>query len=267
MKGICCFCFYKHHTRIAMAITYNEITRTFYLDGKDITYAFYINEYDYAEHLYYGKRIGHDDLRYIRGQWGKSQVASIPGADIATGIRTYNHFGSELTFYGTGDYREPMVEIMNPAGDRLTQLLYDSYEILTEKPAIKGMPSMRGEETLVLHLKDKVNRFACDLYYTIYEDTGVIARRAVYKNKSNNVIVLNRAYSFAMTLPHMNYDVISLYGCWAKERRIDRISMHHGVVSIDSKRTTSSATLNPFMALAEKGTTEEQGNVYGISLI
>lgn len=250
-----------------MAITYNKSSRTFYLDGKGTTYVFFVNEHNYLEHLYYGKTIGHDNLEYIRGQWGRSRVASIPGADIATGIKSYNHFGSELTFYGTGDYREPMVEIMNPAGDRLTQLLYDSHEILTEKSAIKGMPSMRGEETLVLHLKDKINGFACDLYYTIYEDTGVIARRAVYKNESNNVIVLNRAYSFAMTLPHMNYDVISLYGCWAKERRIDRIPMHHGVVSIGSKRTTSSATLNPFMALAEKGATEEQGNVYGISLI
>lgn len=250
-----------------MAIKYNKSSRTFYLDGKGTTYVFFVNEHNYLEHLYYGKTIGHDNLEYIRGQWGRSRVASIPGADIATGIKSYNHFGSELTFYGTGDYREPMVEIMNPAGDRLTQLLYDSHEILTEKSAIKGMPSMRGEETLVLHLKDKINGFACDLYYTIYEDTGVIARRAVYKNESNNVIVLNRAYSFAMTLPHMNYDVISLYGCWAKERRIDRIPMHHGVVSIGSKRTTSSATLNPFMALAEKGATEEQGNVYGISLI
>ena len=252
-----------------MAITYNKSTRTFYLDGEGITYAFYINEYDYVEHLYYGKTIDHDDLRYIRGLWGRSCIAAVPGYDIDVdeGVKSYNHFGSELTFYGTGDYREPMVEVVNPAGDRLTQLLYDSHEILSEKPAIKGMPSMRGGETLVLHLKDKVSGFACDLYYTVYENTGVIARRAVYKNESNKVIVLNRAYSFAMTLPHMEYDVISLYGCWAKERKIDRISMHHGVVSIDSKRTTSSATLNPFMALAEKGTTEEQGDVYGISLV
>ena len=252
-----------------MAISYNESTKTFYLDGKGITYAFYINEFDYVEHLYYGKTIGHDDLRYIRGLWGRSVIAAVPGydVDVDSGVQSYNHFGSELTFYGTGDYREPMVEIVNPAGDRLTQLLYDSYEILPEKPAIKGIPSMRDGETLVLHLKDKVSGFACDLYYTVYEDAGVIARRAVFKNESENVILLNRAYSFAMTLPHMGYDVISLYGCWAKERRVDRIPMHHGVVSIDSKRTSSSATLNPFMALAEKGATEEQGNVYGISLI
>ena len=254
-----------------MAITYNESIRTFYLDGKGITYAFYINEFDYAEHLYYGKTIGHDDLRYTRGVWGGSSDATVPGYDVYAGadrpVKSYNHFGSELTFFGTGDYREPTVEVVNPAGDRLTQLLYDSHEILPEKPAIHGMPSMRGGETLVLHLKDKVSGFACDLYYTVYEDVGVIARRAVYKNEGEKTIVLNRAYSFAMTLPHMKYDIISLYGCWAKERKIDRIPMHHGVVSIDSKRTTSSAILNPFMALAEKGATEDQGNVYGISLV
>ena len=250
-----------------MAIKFDKVSRTFYLDGKDITYAFFINEYDYAEHLYYGKTIGHDDLRYTRGTFGGSAVVKLSRPDVKTAVKSYNHFGSELTFHGTGDYREPMVEVVNPAGDRLTQLLYDSHEILSGKPAIKGMPSMRGGETLVLHLKDKVSCLACDLYYTVYEDTGVIARRAVYKNESKDVIMLNRAYSFAMTLPHMEYDVVSLYGCWAKERKIDRIPMHHGVVSIDSKRTSSSATLNPFMALAEKNATEEQGNVYGISLI
>ena len=250
-----------------MAIKFDKVSRTFYLDGKDITYSFFINEYDYAEHLYYGKTIGHDDLRYIRGTFGGSAVVKLSRPDVKTAVKSYNHFGSELTFHGTGDYREPMVEVVNPAGDRLTQLLYDSHEIVSGKPAIKGMPSMRGGETLVLHLKDKVSCLACDLYYTVYEDTGVIARRAVYKNESKDVIMLNRAYSFAMTLPHMEYDVVSLYGCWAKERKIDRIPMHHGVVSIDSKRTSSSATLNPFMALAEKNATEEQGNVYGISLI
>lgn len=250
-----------------MAIKFDKVSRTFYLDGKDITYAFFINEYDYAEHLYYGKTIGHDDLRYTRGTFGGSAVVKLSRPDVKTAVKSYNHFGSELTFHGTGDYREPMVEVVNPSGDRLTQLLYDSHEILSGKPAIKGMPSMRGGETLVLHLKDKVSCLACDLYYTVYEDTSVIARRAVYKNESKDVIMLNRAYSFAMTLPHMEYDVVSLYGCWAKERKIDRIPMHHGVVSIDSKRTSSSATLNPFMALAEKNSTEEQGNVYGISLI
>ena len=41
-----------------MAITYQESTRTFFLDGKGVTYAFCVNDYDYLEHLYFGKIIG-----------------------------------------------------------------------------------------------------------------------------------------------------------------------------------------------------------------
>ena len=251
-----------------MSITFNTESKIFYLDGKNITYAFFINEYGYAEHLYFGKQIGHDDIRSMRSSGAGSFIATIPGIDLNTkGIKSYQHFPSELSFFGTGDYREPAVMLTHSNGDRLVELLYDSYEILSEKPAIGGIPSMRGGETLVVHLKDKINGFACDLYYTVYDDCSVIARRAVYKNFTDNTVMLDRAYSFSFSLPRNDYDVISLYGAWAKERHVERAPMRHGVTSIDSKRTTSSATLNPFMAIVDNTTTEEFGNAYGISLI
>ena len=114
--------------------------------------------------------------------------------------------GTELSFFGISDYREPCVLVQNPEGDRLTELLYCGYEILDEKPRISGMPSMRGKETLVLHLFDEVKGFGADLYYTVYDDCDVIARRIVYKNCSENTVSLLRAYSFSMTLPENDYD-------------------------------------------------------------
>lgn len=249
-----------------MSITFIKETNTFYLDGKNVTYAFFINQFGYAEHLYYGNTIGHDDLTYLRGRGCGSRDATVPGYD-GGGINSYHYFPSELAFFGTGDYREPAVELLNPAGDRLTELLYDSHEILQEKPKINGMPALRGGETLVVHLKDKVTAFACDLYYTVYDDTDVIARRAVYINGGESRVTLNRAYSFSFGLPSQNYDFISLYGGWARERTIERIPIHHGVVSIDSKRAASSAVLNPFIALAERGSDEDKGNVYGFNLV
>lgn len=254
-----------------MAITYDSSSKTFYLDGKGVTYAFFINDWDYAEHLYYGKTIGHDDLRYIREMGGLSTAAVVPGEirprDIWRRMDSYHVFPSELTFFGSGDYRESAVHVEDSMGVRVSQLLYDSHEILPEKPEISGMPSMRGGETLVVHLHDKYNDFWADLYYTVYDDAGVIARRVVYRNGGKDTLKLRRAYSFAMSLPDQEYDCITLYGAWAKERKIERIPLHHGVVSVDSKRTTSSATLNPFMALAKKGATEEYGEVYGINLV
>ena len=254
-----------------MAITFDSASKTFYLNGKGVTYAFYINEWDYAEHLYFGKTIACDDLRYIREMGGLSALAVIPGEirpkEIWRRIDSYHVFPSELTFFGSGDYRESAVHVEDSNGVRVSQLLYHSHEILAQKPAINGMPSMRGGETLVVHLHDQYNDFWADLYYTVYDDAGVIARRVVYRNGGKDTLKLRRAYSFTMSLPDQEYDCITLYGAWAKERKIERIPLHHGVVSIDSKRGTSSATLNPFMALAKKDATEEFGDVYGISLV
>lgn len=193
-----------------------------------------------------------------------SCAATIPGHFDSP---SYINFVPELAFYGTGDYREPAVMVQTAKGDRICELLYDGYDILDEKPKITGMPCMRGEETLVLHLRNRHNGFAADLYYSVFDDCDVIARRVVYKNTSNEGMTLDRAYSFSVGFPKKEYDVMSLHGSWGNERSIQSIPLHHGVVSIDSKRCTSSAILNPFMALLEKNTTEDHGEAIGVSLV
>lgn len=250
-----------------MPISFNAENKTFYLDGKGYTYAFAVNEVGYLEHFYFGKPISHDDLVYTRTSGGVSCAATIPGLDTQDIPVSYSFFQSELTFFGTGDYREPAVHVENDEGDRLTELLFDSFEILREKPKMSGMPSCRGKETLVVHLKDRVTSFMADLYYTVYDDAAVIARRVVYKNGRDKNVTLKRAYSFTLSLPDNNYDILTLHGAWAQERHIQRNPMQYGVTSIDSKRTTSSATLNPFMALLSPETTESLGEAWGVSLV
>ena len=249
-----------------MAIFFDKSTKTFYLEGKTCTYSFFINNQGYLEHLYFGKRIAHDFLLYTRAFGGHSCEAHIPGEE-REGLNCYNVFASELTSHGLGDFREACIHAEHKEGDRLTELLYVSHEILDHKPKMNGMPSMRDGETLVVHLYDQYKSFGADMYYTVYDDCDVVARRVVYKNERNERVTLNRAYSFNFTLPSQEYDCITLYGAWAKERQIERTPVHHGVFSIDSKRTSSSATLNPFLALVESDATEKSGSAYGISLI
>ena len=250
-----------------MAIYFDKETKTFYLEGKSTTYAFFINNFGYAEHLYYGKKIHRDYLLHTRSGGRNSFISTTPGADECKGIHSFNHMNPEISFHGTGDYREATVHPKFESGDRLTTLLYAGYEILDEKPRISGMPSLDGGKTLVLHLFDEVKSFGADLYYTVYDDCDVIARRIVYVNSSDERINLDRAYSFAMSLPTGSYDMIDLYGGWACERTPERTPLHFGVSSIDSKRATSSAALNPFMAIVESDTTENCGSAYGISLV
>ncbi len=249
-----------------MAIMFNEQTKTFFLDGKDMTYAFRVTESGYLAHLWCGCPIGHDDLSFHNARGRISFCPTSPGG-ITTSPRGYYTFHPEISFFGTSDYREPSVQIQTADGDRLCDLVYASHEILDTKPAISGMPSMRGGETLVVHLKDLYSDFGADLYYTVYDDASVVARRVVYVNNTDRPIKLLRAYSFAFGLPGQEYDVMSLQGSWACERTPEVIPMHHGVVSIDSKRCTSSATLNPFIAVMSKGATETTGRVIGVNLI
>ena len=248
-----------------MAITFDKNTSTFFLDGKGITYAFTVNASGYPEHLYFGATVAHDPLFFTRSGGGGSCVPSIPGAFDP--FVTYQNVPAELTFFGNGDYREPTVSVTSPSGDRLTELLFDGYEILPEKPRISGMPSLSGGETLVLHLLDRHSLFAADLYYTVYDDAAVIARRAVYRNLSEEPVRLDRAYSFALSLPECGYDLLSLEGAWARERTPERAPMRRGVVSVDSKRASSSAVLNPFLGILSKETTETFGEAYGVSLV
>ncbi len=252
-----------------MSITYHQPSRTFYLEGKDISYVFFINHAGYAEHLYLGEKIPHDLLLFTRAAGPGAACATVPGRDDQGKVPlcSYHEFSPELAFFGTGDFREPAVQATMPAGDRLTELLYDGHEILPEKPPIPGMPSLSGGATLVLHLRDRVNGFGADLYYTVYDDCNVIARHAVYHNGGRETVTLRRAYSFSMGMPGHAYEALTLFGTWAGERQIDRTPLHHGVFSIDSKRTSSSALLNPFLALLSPHTTEETGEVWGFSLV
>ncbi len=246
-----------------MSIYFNESNKNFYLDGKNITYSFCVNRANYLTHTYFGKKISHEfNLGYFYPGGGNSFMATIPGKNYG-----YGEMPPEITFFGTSDYREPTVEFENKIGDRCIELLYVGHEILENKPQMKTMPSMNGGETLVVHLLDNINSFGADLYYTVYDDCDVIARRIVYKNLSNEKIKLNRAYSFVLSLPENDYQVLSLHGSWANERFEQMTPVQYGVVEIDSKRTSSSAFLNPFVAFVKNDTNEENGEAIGINLV
>ena len=249
-----------------MSIYFNSETKTFFLEGKDYTYAFGINEANFPEHYYFGARIGRDDLRYALATGGNSTEACVPGM-TNSGRNSYNNYGAEISTYGSGDYHECSLAILFQNGCRLNEFRYVGHEILAEKPRIPGMPSLSGGETLCLHLKDKNSAVEVKLYYTVYEDAAILCRRTEVINRTDERISLLRAYSFTLELPRTDYDVLSLEGAWATERRPQRIPMHRGVVSIDSKTGSSSATLNPFMAILDRNTDEYQGQAIGINLV
>lgn len=248
-----------------MSITFNEQNKTFYLSGKGYSYVFRINSVGYPEHLHFGGEIPMDDVAFVKAYGSRSQPATPAGIDDPK--LSYHHISPEISFFGTGDFREPTFLAESEAGHTLCDLEYVGHDILIEKPSICGMPCLDGGETLVLHLKDKFSDLCADLYYTVYSDASVITRRIVYKNCGDKTVKLRRAYSFTLGLFGNDYDVITFPGNWMAERTPERRPLAHGVTVADSKRYSSSATMNPFMVVTRKDTTERFGEAYGISLV
>lgn len=250
-----------------MAIYFDESTRTFFLEGKNISYVFGINETNFPEHYYFGSRIGRDDLRYtIENNIGDTAEAAIPGK-ILNYRTSYNYYSSEFSMYGNSEYRECSFQMMFSNGSRINEFLYDSYEILPEKPAIPGMPSMRGGETLKLTLKDKNSNMRVNLFYTVYDDAAIVCRHMEVVNGTSEDVTLLRAYSFAMDINRNDYDVLTLEGAWGRECRPERTPLLHGTICIDCKSGSSTRRLCPVMVLLDKNTDEQNGAALGVNLV
>lgn len=246
-----------------MAIFFDEQQKIFYLEGKNTTYAFGIHPSGCLQHLYYGKKVGRDDLHYIAAAGPSAFALRLPEDEKTS----YQHIWAEAPAYGRGDFREPMYALRTVTGDRLSELTYVRHEILAEKPMPKGLPALREGETLTVELADKVHPFTVRLYYTVYDDSDALARRVEYLNNGDGAIFLDRAFSFSVDLPRSDFDVITPYGVWAREFQLDRTPIRHGVTEIGSKYGATSATTNPFLVLATTGADEQKGEVYGFNLV
>jgi alpha-galactosidase len=250
-----------------MAIYFNPENQFFYLEGKNLSYVFGINRTGFPEHYYFGTRIGRDDLAYTyEANIGDSGEAAIPGKVHAGGL-SYNVYRSEVSFYGNGEFRECSLQLLQKNGSRLNEFLYETHEILAEKPALAGMPSMRGGETLKLTLKDKLSEMRVHLFYTVYDDAAVIARRMEVENRTDEDVKILRAYSFALDVVGSDYDLLTIENAWAREGKPERTPLPHGIVCIDEKSASSTRRHSPAMALIGKNTTEDMGCALGVNLI
>ena len=250
-----------------MAIYFSEETKTFYLEGKNLSYVFGINKTGFPEHYYFGTRIGRDDLAYTyESNIGDSGEAAIPG-EVHAGGKSYNIYSSEFSVYGLGEFRECSFQTLFGNGARLQEFLYETHEILAAKPAIPGLPSMRGGETLKLTLKDKISGMRVHLFYTVYDDAAVVARHMEVENCTGEDVKLLRAYSFALDVCGADYDLVTIENAWAREGKPERTHLPHGIVCMDEKSASSTRRHSPAMALLSKDATEEHGSALGVNLI
>lgn len=122
-------------------------------------------------------------------------------------------------------------------------------------------------ETLEITVEDKVAQLEIILSYTAFKEHAVLVRSAKVMNKSQGSVSIEKIMSLSLDFPTSDYDLVHLNGTWAREAQITRESILPGIKVLDSKRGASSHQQNPFFAIVDPYATEQQGEVFGFSLV
>lgn len=253
--------------------TFSEELLTFTLETAGATYAFAASEEGFLLHVYYGKKLGDDDLSYLlRLNENPFSLKS----NLRDKVSFMDAKGFEYPCHGTGDFREPCLTVMDKDGMSACELKYRSHEIVKGKPALqqKDVPcipstwsSQDEAETLIVTMHDSHLALRAELMYTVFSGLDVITRSVRFYNEGSDSIGLRSVLSACVDFDSDKYDMITLNGGWGRERMVERAPLRHGKQRIDSSRGESSHQYNPFAALASRSADEDSGEVFGFNLI
>lgn len=227
-----------------------------------------VDEEGFLGQIYYGPRIPDDNMRCLLRL---DEPPYVPSQNIGERASFYDVFPFEYPAWGGGDFREPCLRVETSEGGLCCQLFYRSHKIYAGKKPLNGLPAGFGGNrectTLEILCCDPVLDVQVILSYTVFEDVDVICRSARIKNNGTMPLTLKAALSACLTLDGYDFDIITLPGAWAHERRIDRRPVSSGKQGAFSLRGISSHQFNPFLALAEHKATQEHGLVYGMCFV
>lgn len=253
-----------------MPIFFDEAQGLFHLQSRNTSYIIQL-VHGYPAHAYFGAKLRHgSNLDQLLTFQERASFSPNPIPEDKS--ISLDSLPQEYPQYGTSDFRSPAYQVRLANGTRATELTYRSHRIVPGKPALEGLPAVYVEqdheaETLELELEDHVSGLVVVLSYTVFAEFDAIARSARLTNGSSEPLQLERALSASVDFPDAAYDALYLSGAWARERHVQRRRLAPGVTGISSRRGSSSHQQNPFLALLRPDATEQQGEVYGFSLV
>lgn len=244
-----------------MGIIFNENERVFKLDTKDTSYIMGIEEdLGHLVHIYYGKK--------LRG--GGSPVP-MPRINFANKIWFMDGNAMEYPAGGCGDFREHCIEIKTKEGYTALEPVYVSHNIYKGKPALPGLPATFATEeectTLEVVMQDHVAGVEVVLLYSVYEDVDAITRSVKVRNICGDNIMLTKVLSACLDITNDDYDIITLYGSWGRERSIQRQKLGYGRTGAYSERGVSGHQNHPFIAIVSDHATQKTGDVYAMNFV
>jgi alpha-galactosidase len=247
-------------------ITIDETS--FRLDTDCTTYLVRKTKYGHLEHIYYGNLLSKEDGVEVLAQKRSIGVGSSVLYSREDSVYSLDSMCLEWSDNGRGDYRHSPTEFKMPDGSFITDFVYENHEIVEGSVPMEGLPTAYGgNETLKIILKDKAYPIFIDLYYTVFEQTNVISRRAVVRNEGNAPITIRRIMSISMDLPDEGFQIYTLDGGWIKEANLHKRPVSYGITMNSSTTGASSNRHNAAFLLAEADANEDYGNVYAFNMV
>ncbi|WP_046226184.1 alpha-galactosidase [Paenibacillus dauci] len=253
-----------------MSIFYDEKQATFHLQTSSTSYVIQLIHGRHLAHLYWGPALRHSTVGSLLRRIERASFS--PNYHDEDRTFSFDTLPQEYPGYGRGDYREPAFEVMLPNGSSVNDLHYVSHRVTAGKPALEGLPATYVEQdseadTLEITLRDELTGLEAIVQYSVFGELNAITRAVRLHNQGSEPVSIRRALSSSVDFHQDQYEMMHLSGAWVRERHVHYRPLTPGLQRVESKRGSSSHQHNPFIALLEKGATEDHGQVYGMSLV
>ena len=257
-----------------MDIRYLENERIFKIDTEHVSYVMAVmDDEKFLEHVYFGKRVGDSDLRYLLRYQENPFLPSTNNGERGKVLACMKH---ELPGELNGDHRDGAVTIRTQGGHTGIQPYYVSHRIYQGKQRLAGLPATFGHadetKSLEITMEDPVLQCRILLTYSVFADNDAIMRSVRVINRSDKPVRLEKVMSLSLDMDcgDMNqrpYRLLTLDGMWVRERHMNYRDIGYGFQGVCSNRGESSHHEQPFLGLVSPSATQHQGEVYGFNLI
>ncbi|MBE7211656.1 MAG: alpha-galactosidase, partial [Gluconacetobacter diazotrophicus] len=241
----------------------------FHLRTDHASYAFALLEPGVLAHLHWGRKLRSPRLAQLRTTRERAFSPTLgphaPDASLDT-------LPQEFPSYGSGDFRAPAVEVQAADGSTVSSLRYRRHRVARGKQPLPELPAVYVEneaeaDTLEIELHDALTGLCATLSYSVFPAFDVITRAVRLRHEGAEALTVRCLLSASVDFPTADFCFLQLSGAWARERHVVRAPLRPGTQSVESRRGASSHQHNPFFALLAAGADEEQGEVFGFSLV
>jgi alpha-galactosidase len=215
---------------------------------------------------YFGEKIGEHDFSYLTEDL--QHASYLADTDGEKGFKLEQLplvYGS----FGNPDMRTPAHQETLADGSRLSDFRYHTHYFCEKKARLAGLPQATAAQSknLVVELLDEVTRNCINLQISAFPKYDVFTQAVTYYNHSTTAVTLTSLQSLQLSFLRDDLDLVTLSGAWGRENEVHRRRLVQGVQGVDSKRGASGHGQNPFIAVMDQTTTENQGLVYAATLL